>query len=64
MQSRVADLDKVSNQFMLLLFCKLSTNNCSHDYTNSSLNDIKTVYKIINYKTNYLYSFGDYTVIN
>ena len=25
---------------------------------------MKTVFKIIKYKTNYLYSIGDYTVIN
>ena len=28
------------------------------------INDFKIVYKIIKYKTNYLYSIGDYTVIN
>ena len=49
---------------MLLLFCKLSTKNCRHDHTNSLSNDIKTVYKTIKYKTNDLYSIGDYTVIN
>ena len=31
---------------MLLLFCKLSTNNCGQDHTNSLSNDIKTVYII------------------
>ena len=27
-------------------------------------NEIKTVYKIVKYKANYLYSIGDYTVID
>ena len=27
-------------------------------------NEIKTVYKIAKYKANYLYSIGDYTVID
>ena len=49
---------------MLLLFCKLSTNDCGHDHTNSLSNDIKTVYMIVKYKINYLYSIGDYKVIS
>ena len=45
---------KFQIQIMLLLFCNLSTNSCSHDQTNYLWNDIKIVYKIKKYKTNYL----------
>ena len=40
------------------------SNSCSHDHKNYFIKWNQTVYKIIKYKTNYLYFIGDYTVIN
>ena len=45
----------------MFLFCY---NNIDLKYISSLWNDIKTVYKILKDKTNYLYSIGDYKVIN
>ena len=42
---------------MLLSFCKLSTNSCNRDHTNSLQNDIKTVYKIMNSHQTNIYIF-------
>ena len=35
-----------------------------YEFDNGSDNDESSVSKIIKYKTNYLYSIGDYTVLN
>ena len=57
----------LSQDLIFILFCQLATNKPTTVVTMTQIllqNEIKTVYTIVKYKTNYLYSINDYTVIN
>ena len=57
----------LSQELIFILFCQLSTNKPTTVIIMTQIllqNEIKTVYTIVKYKTNYLYSINDYTVIN
>ena len=57
----------LSQDLIFKLFCQLSTNKPTTVVIITEIflqNEIKTVYTIVKYKTNYLYSINDYTVIN
>ena len=57
----------LSQDLIFKLFCQLLTNKPTTVVIITEIflqNEIKTVYTIVKYKTNYLYSINDYTVIN